>query len=121
MATIKPARDSKPEIIHAHTRDGQTLQVVVPRSGVDVEMQANVPAHILALLAFAPRVNGVRRWSDFTKLTLARLADRYGDQTLRQVLSNLLDDMTNGFTPHNPVGVFIHRVRACATTDNLSI
>ena len=121
MATKKPRRDTAPEIINAHTRDGQTFQVVVPQSREDVENQPGVPAHVLALLAFAPRVNGLRRWSEFTKFTLSRLADQYGDDNLRSVLANLLDDITHGFSPTNPVGVFIHRVRATATTSNLTI
>ena len=111
----------KAEIIHAHKRDGSVLQIVVPKSSGDVEMQQEVPVHVLALLAFSPRIQGKRRWSEFTRLTLRRLEDQYGSDTLRLVLMGLLDDIQSGFHPENPVGVFIHRVRATATTNELTV
>lgn len=113
--------DNKPEIIQARSRDGQPLTVVVPRSRIDVEQQPNVPAHVLALLAFSQRVHGVRRWSEYTGFTLRRLSHDYGDDTVRSTLAALLDDMAAGFRPDNPVGILIHRVRATATTDQLTI
>lgn len=114
-------RDSKPEIIQARRRDGSTLQVVVPTCRADVEMQPDIPAHVLAVLAFSARVNGVRRWSEFTRQTLQRLETQYGSATLRECLGCLLDDIATGFRPTNPVGILIHRVRMTADSDSMTI
>lgn len=111
----------QPEIITASRRNGESLRIVVPHSRVDVEQQLSIPAHVLALLAFSDRVNGVRRWSEFTALTLRRLDSQYGDDVLRRTLCSLLDDIRAGFKPLNPVGIFIHRVRQSATTAELTV
>lgn len=110
-----------PEIIQARCRDGSTLSVVVPASRVDVEQQPNIPAHVLTLLAFSQKVNGVRRWSEFTAFTLKRLDQQFGDDVLRRTLCALLDDISNGFKPSNPIGIFIHRVRQTSTTADLTV
>lgn len=115
------ASQDKPELIQTRKRDGTPLTICVPKSRIDVEQQPDIPAHALALLAFSKKVNGVRRWSEFTALTLKRLSDQYGDSALRLTLAGLLDDMAAGFRPVNPVGVYIHRVRATATTDELKL
>lgn len=114
-------RDSKPEIIQARRRDGSTLQVVVPTCRADVEMQPDIPSHVLAVLAFSTRVKGVRRWSEFTRQTLQRLETQYGAATLRECLGGLLDDIATGFRPTNPVGILIHRVRMTADSGELRI
>lgn len=112
---------NKPEIVQARSRDGSLVRIVVPHSRLDVEQQPNVPAHVLALLAFSQVVNGVRRWSQFTALTFKRLASQLGDEALRSTLCALLDDMDSGFRPNNPIGIFIHRVRSTASTSELRI
>lgn len=113
--------ERKPEVIQARYRDGAVVRVVVPFSRVDVEQQPNIPAYVLALVAFSQVVNGVRRWSQFTSLTLKRLQSEFGEDALRDTLCSLLDDMANGFVPENPIGLFIHRVRSTATTTELEI
>lgn len=115
------AMADKAEIVHARYPDGSVVKLVVPKSSADVEMQRDVEAHLLALIAFAPVVQGRRRWSQFTNHTLRNLQRQYGDEILRTVLMGLLDDIRTGFKPMNPVGVFIHRVRASATTDELTV
>lgn len=111
----------KPEIVQARNRDGSLVRVVVPVTRLDVEQQPNVPAHVLALLAFSQVVNGVRRWSQYTALTFRRLSGQYGDDALRTTLCALLDDIAAGFRPSNPIGIYIHRVRSTATTSDLDI
>lgn len=110
-----------PEIIQAHRANGETLKIVVPLSRVDVEQQPQVPAHVLAVLAFSQKVHGVRRWSEFTAFTLKRLDQQFGDEVLRRTLCALLDDIANGFKPNNPIGIFIHRVRQTSTTAELTV
>lgn len=111
----------KPEIIQARKRDGTVVRVVVPATRVDVEQQPDVPAATLALLAFSSVKDGVRRWSDFTRSTLLKLERSYGDAVLRSTLCALLDDIASGFRPSNPVGLFIHRVRATSNSTELCI
>lgn len=113
--------DRKPEVIQARKRDGSVVRVVVPASRIDVEQQPDIPASTLALLAFSTVKDGVRRWSDFTRSTLLTLERSYGDAVLRSTLGALLDDIAGGFRPSNPVGLFIHRVRATANSTELSI
>lgn len=115
------SKDRKPEIIQARRRDGTTLEIIVPMSRVDVEMQPDAPAYVLAVLAFSSRVNGVRRWSQFTLETLRRLERQFGSETLRSVLCGLLDDIAAGFRPTNPVGIFIHRVRLTADSGEMQV
>lgn len=115
------SRDLKPEIIQARRRDGSTLQVVVPTCRADVEMQPDIPSYVLATLAFSVRINGVRRWSDFTRQTLKRLEGQYGAQALRETLCVLLDDIATGFKPSNPIGILIHRLRLTANSGDMTI
>lgn len=109
------------EIIKAHKRDGSTLDIVVPVRRCDVEMQPGIPAHVLATLAFSKRVDGVRRWSEYTRQTLRRIEEQYGEQTMRNVLGDLLDDIATGFRPHNPIGILIHRVRCSANSGDMMV
>lgn len=113
--------DSKPEVIQTVDSTGKPLSIVVPRTRIDVELQPNIPARVLALLAFSSRVGGVRRWSDFTRLTLRRLEEQYGDEAMRQALAALLDEITMGLRPSNPIGLYIHRVRLTANSTNLGL
>lgn len=114
-------KERKPEIIQARKRDGSTMSIVIPKTRVDVEMQPEVPAYVLATLAFSARVNGVRRWSDFTLQTLKRLESQYGAQAVRETLAVLLDDIANGFKPSNPIGILIHRIRLTANSGEMTI
>lgn len=114
-------KERKTEILHARRRDGTTLDIVIPQSRLDVEMQPDVPAHVLATLAFSTCVNGVRRWSEFTRQTLQRLESQYGAQALRDTLCVLLDDIAAGFRPTNPVGLLIHRVRLTANAVDMTV
>lgn len=113
--------DRKPEIIHTTTAAGKPLQIVVPVTRADVEQQPDIPARVLALLAFSQRVGGVRRWSDFTRLTLKRLEDQYGDDSMRHALAALLDEIQMGLKPSNPIGLYIHRVRLTANSNTLGL
>lgn len=95
--------------------DGSTQRVFKPLTAVDVEQQPDVPADILATLAFAPIINGSVAFSRFTRFTMGKLYEQFGDEILRKNLIALLTEMTGGFKPKNPVGIFIHRVRLTAT------
>lgn len=114
-------KECKPEIIQARKRDGSTLSIVIPKSRLDVEMQPDIPASVLATLAFSVRINGVRRWSDFTLQTLKRMESQYGAQALRDTLCVLLDDIATGFKPTNPIGILIHRIRLTANSGDMTI
>ena len=114
-------KEQKSETIQARKRDGTTQTIVIPKSRLDVEMQPDIPPHVLATLAFSVRVNGVRRWSDFTLQTLKRLESQYGAQALRETLGVLLDDISSGFKPNNPVGILIHRLRLTANSGEMTI
>lgn len=114
-------KEPKPEIIQARKRDGSTQSIVIPKSRLDVEMQPDIPAYVLSTLAFSVRINGVRRWSDFTLQTLKRLESQYGAQALRETLCVLLDDIATGFKPTNPIGILIHRIRLTANSGNMTI
>lgn len=114
-------KERKAETIQARKRDGSTQTIVIPKSRLDVEMQPDVPAYVLATLAFSLRVNGVRRWSDFTLQTLRRLESQYGAQALRDTLCVLLDDIATGFKPINPVGILIHRIRLTANSGDMTL
>lgn len=113
--------DTKPEIISTVGRDGKPLHITVPRTRLDVEMQPDIPARVLALLAFSTKVDGRRRWSDFTRQTFRNLEQQYGDSALRTTLAALLDEINMGLKPTNPIGLFIHRVRLTANSDNLGL
>lgn len=114
-------KEQNAETIQARKQDGTRYTLVIPKSRLDVEMQPDVPPYVLATLAFSVRVNGVRRWSDFTLRTLCRLERQYGAQAMRETLGMLLDDIVNGFKPHNPIGILIHRLRLTANSSELTI
>ena len=95
--------------------DGTDGIMVVPRTPHDVEQQSDIPAAALASVAFAPKVNGRRAWSPYTYSVLSRLATQYGDDLLRRHLCALLTDILGGFSPTNPIGILIHRVRQTPT------
>lgn len=117
-----PTPEQKQEIVIVRLRDGGEMKVIVPRSPADVDMQPNVPAWVLTMFAFALRTHDGRyTWSPYTRDTLKRLSDDYGDDTLRRHLSSLLIDIEGGFRPDNPLGLIIHRVRSSTTTRTLQI
>lgn len=113
--------DSKPEFLEVQRQDGTHQRIIVPRTSADVAAQPDVPAFALALIAFAPLVNGRRMWSNFTRVTLVRLQDRYGDDFMRRVLASLLDDIKSGLRATNPIGLLIHRLRIAADSTSLCI
>lgn len=113
--------DTKPEMIQYRRRDGGLSKFIVPRTRQDIEQQPDVPAWALALLAFSQKVDGRRRWSDFTHKTFLALQQQYGDTAMRTTLAALLDEINMGLKPTNPIGLFIHRVRLTANSDNLCL
>ena len=115
MAT-KPWNQNAPRKITT-TVGGEKREIVVPRTPADVDLQDDVPAWGLALLALSPYdERGIIRWSPFARETLKRLAEQYGDFEVRKQLRGLLIDIEGGFVPDNPIGLLIHRVRVSGTT-----
>lgn len=111
------------EVVSVRRRDGTELKIIVPRTAADVDCQPDLPAWVLALFAFAPRSSDghVQGWSPFSRDTLRRLSDDYGDNVLRRQLISLLIDIEGGFRPDNPIGLLIHRTRATTTSRTLQI
>lgn len=112
---------TKPEYLDVQRRDGSHVRIIVPKTSADVLSQPDIPAFSLALIAFAPIVDGRRMWSNFTRATLVRLQDHYGDDFMRRVLANLLDDIQSGLRATNPIGLLIHRMRIAADSTSLCI
>lgn len=100
------------------TKTGETRKVFVPRNSADIDNQSDVPAAVLALIAFSPIVDGVVNYSSFTYSVMKQLQRQVGDETLRRVLSELLDEISRGFKPHNPFGLFVSRVRGTMNGGN---
>lgn len=113
--------DSKREVVYTIDSTGKRIPIFVPRTRLDVEQQPHISARVLALLAFSTRVGGVRRWSDFTRLTFRRLHEQYGEEAMRTALCALLDEINTGFRPSNPIGLYIHRVRSTANSTQLDL
>lgn len=100
--------------------DGTVVDVVRPVTPLDVHQQGDIPAAILATAAFSAIINGSPCFSLFTLRSFKRLADQYGDDTLRNHLIALLTEMQSGLRPTNPVGLLIHRVKLTATECTLN-
>lgn len=94
---------------------GVSYRVVPPRSVEDVDCQPDVPSWILALLAFAPLVNGRLFVSKFTCSALRDLNEQCGAPLLREMLRQLVLDISGGYRPANPYGLFISRCRRMLT------
>ena len=91
--------------------NGVSYSVVPPRYVEDVDNQANIPAWILALLAFAPIRNSALCVSRFTVRVLRQIENDCGSAVLRDQLRQLLIDMENGYSPSNCYGLLISRCR----------
>lgn len=120
--SLNVANKAKPRKVTVQMQNGERVEMVVPTCPADVENQPNFPAWSLALMAFCPfDAYGRAIWSPFSKQTLKRLQDDYGEAELRKQLMGLLIDMAEGFKPSNPIGLLIHRVRQCGTTKELMV
>ena len=95
-------------------KDGRSVTVYRPESPADVEQQSDIPAYVLAVLAFAPCSGGALRWSKFTLDVFKQLQRQFGDTMLRECLRDLLADISDGFRATNPYGLLVSRVRKYA-------
>lgn len=103
--------------------DGSLLEAVIPRTAADIDMQPQIPAYGLALLAFSPydEKTGRVRWSPHAREVLKGLTEQYGEEAVRKQLLGILIDIEGGFTPNNPIGLLVHRTRTAGTTRTLTI
>lgn len=108
---MKKTTPQSTPVVHCRCPDGSIIDVFPPRSVVDLDNQQDVPAWLLALIAFAPIVDGHVRWSPFSRSVLRQLEATYGDEFLREQLRNVLIDIDNGYRVNNPYGLLVSRCR----------
>lgn len=104
------------------TRNGELLEIYPCRSAEDVDSQTEIPSYVLAMVTFSPSdASGKLCFSTYTRDTLSRLHSTLGDAAFRSVLRELVVDISIGFSPHNPFGVLISRLRRFGSSTELVI
>lgn len=107
-----PRKQSANPVLHCCLNiEGKKVSAFRCYTVADVDNQPDVPAWSLALISLPPVSDGKLLISAYTRHVLIRLQDTCGAAVCRDCLRSVIADMSHGFCPRNPVGVYVSRCR----------